>query len=138
MESVKRLGLRCSFWPGPRGPRRSRRAQASTPRVEVRAKLYERAAGEAGPPVVRSGATGGQTFRLDLPTKELAELAKALDGTLVVVAGDLTIKTTPGTSFLAEPPGRDPGDQSQAAGLGQEVTRTGHQAGLQPTGPAAG
>jgi hypothetical protein len=45
-------------------------------RVEVRAKLYERAG-----PLEKPGlqwyevAPGGQTFRLDLPTKELAALA---------------------------------------------------------------
>lgn len=64
-------------------------------RVDVRAKLSERF-GPLEKPDIRwyEVVVGRQAFRLDLPTKELADLAKALDGAVVVVAGDLTIKTT--------------------------------------------
>jgi hypothetical protein len=64
-------------------------------RVEVRAKLYERA-GPLEKPGVRwyEVAAGRQAFRLDLPTRELADLAKGLDGSVVVVVGDLTVETT--------------------------------------------
>lgn len=70
-------------------------------RVEVRSKLYYSEGTREKPKdrgyqvaVARPKVAGLETFRLDFTTKELEDLAKELRGTLVVVAGDLTIETT--------------------------------------------
>jgi hypothetical protein len=79
-------------------------------RVEVRAKLYYSEGTLEKPKdrgytvgVARPKEVGVSSFRLEFTTKELEDLAKDLRGTLVVVAGDLTIETTGGglySSFL--------------------------------------